>query len=375
MCHPWLSPKRWSPRAFESHQPKCPIMQTKLASPSSPVPEPQTPPRGRIPVEEGKLFYKLYAALCSYANSKLKLVPEDFSDPEQFTSLPPETRVTVRDAVFAQPELIDQFVQENPSQLTAAELAIVAGWKHAVIGNFYIFRYLQQYAVFLNSKEPVRAYGVLALANSFEELVGTYLPLMVKCVLLPINGRIIYDGLITGYNIYFGPGIRRSMNEEYKQAKETYGIITSLPEGSTPRVVKKAATRQPIASSGTADVKAVLEAIGDMTDAFCRDHLNDGYAVLCRNLTAALARKRPSPLLRGSLAAWAAGVVRTIGWVNFLHDPSQTPHMKLSSIDEAFGIAESTGAARLKAIRTMFRIYQFDPKWTLPSRLPGNRMF
>ena len=165
------------------------------------------------------------------------------------------------------------------------------------------------------------------------------------------------------------------MNEGYKQAKETSGIITSLPEGSTPRVVKRAPTKQLAASGATADVKAMLEAIGCMTDNFCRDHLNDGYAVLCRNLTAALARKRPSPLLRGSLAAWAAGVVRTIGWVNFLHDPSQTPHMKLSSIDEAFGISESTGAARLKAIRTMFRIYQFDPKWTLPSKLQGNRMF
>jgi hypothetical protein len=338
------------------------------------VPEPQTPPR-HIPVEEGKLFYRLYAALCSYANSKLKLVPEDFSDSEQFTSLPLETRQKVRDAVFAQPELIDQFVQANPSQLTAAELAIVAGWKHAVIGKFYVFRYLQAHAVFIKTEAPVKAYGVLALASSFEEVVGPYLPVMVKCILLPINGRIIYDGLMTTYNVYFGPGIRRSMNEEYKRAKETYGIITSLPEGSTPRVVKKAPTKQPAASGGTAEVKVVVEAIGDLTDAFCRDHLNDGYAVLCRNLTAALARKRPSPLLRGSFAVWAAGVVRTIGWVNFLHDPSQSPHMKLSSIDEAFGIAESTGAARLKAIRTMFRIYQFDPKWTLPSRLQGNRMF
>ncbi len=350
------------------------IVQTKLASPISPVPEPQAPPR-HIPFEEGKLFYKLYAALCSYANGKLKLVPGDFSEPDQFTSLPPETRVTVRDAVFAQPELIDQFVQENPSQLTAAELTIVAGWKHAVIGTFCVFRYLQPHAVFLKTEAPVKAYGVLALANSFEEVVGPYLPVMVKCVLLPINGRIIYDGLMARYNVSFGAGIRRSMNEDYKQAKETYGIITSLPASSRPSVVKKAPTKQPAASGGTADVKAVLEAIEGMTDAFCRDYLNDGYAVLCRNLTAALARKRPSPLLRGSLAAWAAGIVRTIGWVNFLHDPSQTPHMKLLSIDEAFGIAESTGTSRLKAIRTMFRIYQFDPKWTLPSRLQDNRMF
>ena len=112
-----------------------------------PVPEPEMPPM-HLSFGEGKLFYKLYAALCSYANGKLKLVLGEFSDPEQFTSLPPDIRLKVRDALHAQPELIDQFVQENPAHLPIEELAIVAGWKHAVIGNFYVFRYLKQYAVF-----------------------------------------------------------------------------------------------------------------------------------------------------------------------------------------------------------------------------------
>ena len=108
-----------------------------------PVPEPGMPPM-HLSFGEGKLFYKLYAALCSYANGKLKLVLGEFSDPEQFTSLPPDIRRKVRDALHAQPELIDQFVQENSAHLPAEELAIVAGWKHAVIGNFYVFRYLKQ---------------------------------------------------------------------------------------------------------------------------------------------------------------------------------------------------------------------------------------
>ena len=56
--------------------------------------------------------------------------------PEQFMSVPPEMRAKLRAAVYAQPELFDQFVQENPSQLSAGELAIVARWKHAVIGDF-----------------------------------------------------------------------------------------------------------------------------------------------------------------------------------------------------------------------------------------------
>lgn len=337
-----------------------------------PVPEPEMPST-HLSFGEGRLFYKLYAALCSYANGKLKLVLGEFAAPEQFTSLPPEIRLKVRDALYVQPELIDQFVQENPAQLTAEELAIVAGWKHAVIGNFYVFRYLKQYTVFLTDKTPPKAYGVLALASPFEEVVGPYLPVLVKGVLLPINGRIIYDGLLTTYRISFGPGIRRSLNADFKRAKDTLGIITSLPEGSTPPVVKKKGPRKkPAANGGLTDPKAVMNIIVELTDAFCTEYLNGEYADLCRKLAAALARKRPSPLLRGKLETWACGIIRTIGWANFLHDPSQTPHLKLYSIDDAFGIAESTGAAKLKEIRTMFRILQLDPKWTLPGRLADN---
>jgi hypothetical protein len=336
------------------------------------IPEPKMPPT-HLSFGEGKLFYTLYAALCSFANGKLNVVPGEFSDPEQFTSLPPEIRLKVRDALHAQPELIDQFVRDNPAQLPAEQLAIVAGWKHAVSGNFYVFRYLKQYTVFLTEQTPPKAYGVLALASPFEQVVGPHLPVLVKGVLLPINGRIIYDGLLFTYRISFGPGIRRSLNADFKRAKESYGIITSLPEGSTPPVVKKQAPRKkPAAGGGLTDAKAVMNTIVELTDAFCMQHLNGEYADLCRKLAAALARKRPSPLLRGSVASWAAGVVRTIGWVNFLHDPAQSPHLTLSSIDEAFGIAESTGAAKLKAIRTMFRIPQLDPKWSLPSRVANN---
>ncbi|MFV1967990.1 MAG: hypothetical protein ACC628_21405 [Pirellulaceae bacterium] len=114
-----------------------------------------------------------------------------------------------------------------------------------------VFRYIKQYAVFLSEKTPPKAYGVLALASPFEEVVGPHLPVMVKGVLLPINGRIIYDGLLSSYRIIFGPGIRRSLNESYKRAKDRYGIITSLPEDSTPPAVKKKPPRKkPAAKSG-----------------------------------------------------------------------------------------------------------------------------
>src|ERR1700723_73801 len=82
----------------------------------------------------------------------------------------------------------------------------------------------------------------------------------------------------------------------------------------------------------------VFEAIAGLVDAFCKAHLNDEYAVLCRKLAEKLARKRPSPLVSGKPETWACGIVRTIGWVNFLDDKSQTPHMKLHALTTGFGV-------------------------------------
>jgi len=86
-----------------------------------------------------------------------------------------------------------------------------------------------------------------------------------------------------------------------------------------------------------------VEEIAGLVDAFCKEHLNDEYADLCRTLAEKLSRKRPSPLVSGRPNTWACGIVRTIGWVNFLDDRSQKPHMKLTVIDKAFGVGESTG--------------------------------
>jgi hypothetical protein len=110
-----------------------------------------------------------------------------------------------------------------------------------------------------------------------------------------------------------------------------------------------------------------VEEIAGLVEAFCREHLNQEYAELCRKLTDKLARKRPSPLVSGRPSTWACGIVRTIGWVNYLDDPSQTPHMKLTAIDKAFGIGESTGQGKSMLIRKLLKIGAMEPEWSLRS--------
>lgn len=123
--------------------------------------------------------------------------------------------------------------------------------------------------------------------------------------------------------------------------------------------------------------KAMVEkfdSIVALTDEFARQHLNEEYAGLIRQATAALCRKRPSPLEKGQARTWACGITHAIGMVNFLFDPSQDPHVSASEIYRYFGVADSTGQGKSKLVRDTLKMQQFDPDWWLPSRIDDNPM-
>lgn len=121
-----------------------------------------------------------------------------------------------------------------------------------------------------------------------------------------------------------------------------------------------------------AAMQPTYESIIALTNSFCEQHLNAEYAVLCRELAAALARKRPSPLVRGAHEIWACGIVYALGTVNFLFDKSQTPHTTADELCGAFGVSKSSGANKAKQIRDLFGMSQFDPDWCLPSKIDSN---
>ena len=318
------------------------------------------------------LFFKLHRTLMFFVNQRLGVLADAIATPEEFAKQPPEKRLAVRDALLGDMDLIGAFVDENYAQFADDELAVVRSWRQLLHGTFYIFRDLKKYTVFLTSEDEPIAYGVTALTQPFEDLVGPYLPVMTDTVLLPFKDKIIYDGLLAGpgVSLSFGPGIRRMLNESYQEAKDRYGIVTSLPVAELPQPKKPQKTEASRSKRQRPDeVQGILSLIVGMTDQFCRDRLNGEYAALCRRLAEMLARKRPSPLLKGKPNTWACGIVRTIGLVNFLDDRSQRPHMKLTVIAKAFGVGESTGQGKSKLIRSILKIGQFDHRWTLPSRM------
>lgn len=115
-----------------------------------------------------------------------------------------------------------------------------------------------------------------------------------------------------------------------------------------------------------------FDRITAITDEFAKQHLNDEYALLIRQATAALCRKRPSPLMSGREKTWACGITHAIGMVNFLFDSSQAPYLSAKDLYALFEVGASTGQGKSKQVRDLLGMHQMDPNWSLPSMIDQN---
>ncbi|MGM0655503.1 MAG: DUF6398 domain-containing protein [Thermodesulfobacteriota bacterium] len=100
-------------------------------------------------------------------------------------------------------------------------------------------------------------------------------------------------------------------------------------------------------------MQEVFDKIVAITDEVAEKNLNEEYAQTIRYATAALCRKRPSPLLKGRVKSWACGITYAIGFVNFLFDRSQDPFMSAADLCAAFGVSKSTGGNKSKEINVL----------------------
>jgi len=181
----------------------------------------------KLPEAEIKLFYKLYHPLLLYAARKTGQV-KNVALAGEIKQIPLKKLNEVRAALYGQSGLFDDFTAENPLKFSAAELETVRLWKNFIKDKFYVVRYQRDHAVFLAGDSPAKAYGVRCLYSSFAEMFGSDLPILLETVLLPFQGKIIYDGLAAPFNIHFGGGVRQGIEESFKKARAAHGVIMSF---------------------------------------------------------------------------------------------------------------------------------------------------
>jgi len=182
--------------------------------------------------ESEQRFLDLYAHLLVYVNDRFDVIEEieTVADLEQHYT---DELLPLRNTLYNESttDLIEDFVEQNPADLSEADLEQVAAWTDFVAGEFVVVRYRADEAIFLDWTESPKAYAVRPARLPFADLWDeSALPVPVSSVaLLPFEGEIVYDGWVGVKNIIFGGSLSADIDNEYEEAKHRFGIIDSLP--------------------------------------------------------------------------------------------------------------------------------------------------
>jgi|GEM_PF-1986067 len=180
----------------------------------------------RLPEPDAHRFITLYVQTIGRCAGALD--PDgSIDDGRSYMLAEIEEKAAARDLVFDHPEIIADYVADNPDELDAEDLARVDAWQTFVRGNMVIERDLKRHTIFLQWEDDPVAYGVFSLLDEVVDLLPAPPPMLVEAVLLPWDGRIVCDGMISYKPVHLGPGIRASLKDAYREAKAK-GIVTSL---------------------------------------------------------------------------------------------------------------------------------------------------
>ncbi|HUS71610.1 MAG TPA: DUF6398 domain-containing protein [Sedimentisphaerales bacterium] len=119
------------------------------------------------------------------------------------------------------------------------------------------------------------------------------------------------------------------------------------------------------------EYQRIFTEILKLTDAFCETYLNEDYRKLCEEMAMVICLGE-LPSEKGRPAGWASGIVHAVGWVNFLHDPGQSPYMTSAEVAEGFGVSQGTTMAKSRIIRDELGLMPLDPDWCIPAMLKDN---
>ena len=176
---------------------------------------------------EAGLFFKLMLPLQFFVNEKLDVLPR-IKTLEEYCKVTMQEKFEVRKAMFENVGLMDEFIDQNPHDFPMKELAAVSKWKKFVRGDFFIERYLKDYAVFISDDSEV--FAVYGLTTALDEYFPKFaLPVRLgEVILLPFQDKIITDGFFLPYRVVFGGGIKQELKQIYAEAKRKNKIVKSF---------------------------------------------------------------------------------------------------------------------------------------------------
>lgn len=174
--------------------------------------------------QDAEIFYDLYFKVI-----KNFFYSSDYKGGKQeFENLSLEEISLLRDKLFSNISFLNKYCSLNPDGLGDEELDIIKKWKFFVKKTFIVYKDLKKYTIFVDTQESI-AYGVLGLTAEIKDLLGNKFPVMADALLLSFKDSIIFDGLISPYEMKISGALKMILINSYKDSKSKIGIVTSLP--------------------------------------------------------------------------------------------------------------------------------------------------
>ena len=176
-----------------------------------------------LTIDEKEVFFKNWLKLLAFVNSKYDIA-KNFGNPKSPVGLNIEELMKIRNKLWENEFLINEYLKK--AKIKNFDKDVIFSWNKNVKGKFLFIKSLKKHSVFMDLNKK-KLYGVYGISSPIIDMMP-YLPIMIQTVLIPYNGKIIFDSLIIRDNVSFGRNIRQSFNEEYMEIKKNNGIITVL---------------------------------------------------------------------------------------------------------------------------------------------------
>lgn len=171
--------------------------------------------RDCIDKEDAIMFFALRNILLAYTNYKYNINPE-LEELEDINNSEPEDVKEIRERLWNDTSIINDYIRDNPNNLDAQSLDIISEWNNKKINSkFILYKYEDEYAIFIGEEN---IYYVKGLRDTIRNIIPEYkLPIFVETVLLPFKEQIIYDSYIIQYSMSFGKGMKDVFDNQYKE--------------------------------------------------------------------------------------------------------------------------------------------------------------
>jgi hypothetical protein len=108
-----------------------------------------------LPTAQVDHFYSIWRRLLYYVNEQRQLAP-NLLGASLDARLDLRDVLKIRDALWKDDFLLDEFVERNPAGLPAGDLALVRSWKHRRAGTFFVSKRLSSTPFSLNRASKAR---------------------------------------------------------------------------------------------------------------------------------------------------------------------------------------------------------------------------